>query len=260
MRYLWCTLSKKGIYLLPPILMAFFLFTGCAADRTNGLEKARALENMGTSLVLQNRYRAALEQFMKAVKIDPENPELHHNLALVYQELGEYNLSLQHFQKALALNPHFPEALNNMGVLYVQLKEWDRALQCFQDAADDILYKTPYFAYHNIGSVYFHKGQYLKAIENYQKALAVEPSYLQAYYDLASAYEAIHRDEEAIQTYHQILRIDPQSWDAHLDLAKLYIRLNRHQEAVKELETVIQQDPRSPMAEEAKRLLEKARD
>jgi Tfp pilus assembly protein PilF len=259
MYYLWCILSKKGNSLLPAIITVLCLFAGCATNRTNGVEKARALENMGTSLILQGQFRAALEQFLKAVEIDPENPELHHNLALVYQELGEYDLSLQHFQKALTINPKFSEARNNMGVLYVQLREWDLALQCFQKAVDDILYKTPHFAYHNIGSVYFHKGQYLKAIENYQKALRLEPTYLQAYYDLASAYEAINRMEEAIQTYQEIFRINPQSWDAHVYLAKLYVRLNMPQDAVRELEMVIKSDPRSPAAGEAKGLLDKIR-
>lgn len=257
----WWILSKKGMRFLPAVLIGLFLFAGCAVNRTNGVEKekAKALENMGTSLVLQGQYRAALEPFLKALEIDPENPEIHNNLALVYQELEKYDLSLKHFQRALHLDPKFLEAMNNMGVLYVQLGEWDLALHCFKKAAEDIRYKTPQFAYHNIGSVYFHKGQFQKAIEYYQRAIRLAPTYMDAYRSLASAYEALDRMEEAIQTYHQIFDIDPQSWDAHLNLGKLYLRLNRRQDAVKELELVIQSDPRSPISEEAKKLLDKVR-
>jgi len=146
------------------------LSAGCAITMSaTTKDKAAAMEEMGTSLVLEGSPREGLVYLLNAADLDPSSPSIQHNLALVYQNLGEYNLSLQHFQKAISLNPDFSEAFNNMGVLYSQLKEWDLAIQCFQKAASDILYKTPHFAYHNMGLVYFQKGEYTNAIENYQK-------------------------------------------------------------------------------------------
>ena len=79
------------------------------------------------------------------------------------RNIEEYDLALRHYNKAMKLRPNFSEAVNNMGTLYSRMKEWDKALECFQQAASDILYKTPHFAYHNIGLVYFYKGDYAKA-------------------------------------------------------------------------------------------------
>ena len=55
--------------------------------------------------------------------MDPNNPELSHEIALAYRDMGQYDLSLQYFQKTFRLNPDFPEARNNLGTLYILLKE-----------------------------------------------------------------------------------------------------------------------------------------
>ena len=243
------------------ILIIFTLFSllyaGCATDRGAGnAEKARALKGMGVSLILQGNLRAGLEQLLKAVELSPDDPDLHYEMAKVYYDLGEYQLSLEQFKKTLALRPDFSEALNSMGVLYVRMREWDLAISCFQKAANDILYKTPHYAYSNMGSVYLRKGDYQRAIKNYLEAVRIAPSYVVAYYDLASAYEAINSLEEAVSAYEKAVSLDPEFWSARFKLGKLYLSLDRPDDASAELEAVIGHDPRSPMAKEAKKLLE----
>ncbi|NIT04210.1 tetratricopeptide repeat protein, partial [Candidatus Saccharibacteria bacterium] len=48
-------------------------------------------------------WRKALKNLLQAEKLDPENPNIHNELGLVYMNLGEHPSSLQHFKKALAL-------------------------------------------------------------------------------------------------------------------------------------------------------------
>jgi Tfp pilus assembly protein PilF len=233
-----------------------FVFADCSGNRVAAeKERARAMEDMGISLVRQGNLRGGLQHLLKAVALDPKNADLHHSLALVYRDLGEYQLSLKQFKKCLALNPEFPEAQNNLGILYVRLEEWDAAISWFQKAADNILYTTPHFAYHNIGSVYFHKGEYLKAIENYHRALRSFPSYGEAYFNLACAYEAIDRWEEAVYAYERAINNYPEHPAAHLNLGKLYLRLSRRDEGAKELRMTIEVDPKGPFAREAKQVL-----
>ena len=99
---------------------------------------------------MQGNFREGLANLRKAVELDPKNAEIQHELALVYRNLGEYQLSLRHFKKALVLKPELSEAWNNLGTLYLLNEKWDEAIAGFQKASEDILYKTPYFAYHNI--------------------------------------------------------------------------------------------------------------
>lgn len=233
-----------------------FLSAGCAGTMKEKKEKATAMEDMGRSLVAQGDSREGLSYLIKAAELDPDNPEIEHDLALVYGDLEEYDLALRHYKKAISLKPNFSEAVNNMGTLYSRMKEWDKALECFQKAASDILYKTPHYAYHNMGLVYFYKGDYSKAVEYYQKALKLEPSYVNVYFDLASVYMALNRNEDAVEVYKKAATLNSQSRRADLSLARLYIKMARTQDAVDLLNSVIASDPRSQAAKDASQMLE----
>ena len=107
-----------------PIIIVFCCLasTGCAVNNyaeANKEQKARALEKLGLSYVAQGNLRAALKELLKAVELEPNNVDIHHELAMVYRDLGEYDSALKHFQKVLTLRPRFPEARNNLGSLYL---------------------------------------------------------------------------------------------------------------------------------------------
>ena len=245
--------NKKGILVL---ILLSILVTGCAENKALVKTKSQALENLGNSLIQQGDLRGGLEKLLQASRLDPENANIHNGLGLAYRDLGIYEKSIVHFKRALALRPEFPEAQNNLGTLYLLLKKWNLALDCFQKAVSDILYRTPHFAYNNMGLVYYNKGDYQKAIENYQKALKFFPSYSLCYENLALAYEAIKSFQAAIESYKKSIYHAPNYPTSHLYLARLYMRLDRNDEAVRELKLTIQIDPEGPYGNGAKRLLE----
>lgn len=240
------------------ILVIFFLLISlpnCANDIVSSKEKVRAIENMGLSLISQGNLRAGLEQLLKANELDPNNPDLQHELALVYRDLGEYDLSLTHFKSALDLKPIFPEAQNNLGTLYLILNRWDLAIEFFQKAIDNLLYKTPEIAYNNMGLAFYRKGEFRKAIESYKLALGEVPSYTSCYANLGLAYEAVNNTKAAVNAYESAVSIDPEFWAVRFNLGRLYIKLNRTSEAAKEFQLIIKSDPHSPLSQEAKNLL-----
>ena len=231
------------------------LLAGCTANKTSLKKKSQALERLGNSLIQQGDLRGGLEKLLEANKLEPENANIHNELGLVYRDLEAYQQSLIHFKKALALKSKFSEAQNNLGTLYLLLKEWNLALDCFQKAVSDILYKTPHFAYNNMGLAYYNKGNYQKAIESYQKALQTFPSYSLCYENLARTYEATNQWGLAIEAYKQSINYAPNYPTPHFNLARLYLQFNRNDEAVKELKVTIEIDPKGFYANEANRLL-----
>jgi type IV pilus assembly protein PilF len=247
-------ITITGIIILLPVI--FFL--GCAGTPvgTTGQDtNVRALRDMGTSLVRQGNLRAGLEYLLKALKEDPRNPDLNHELALVYRDLKEYQISLDYFKKALHLRSDFPEAQNNLGTLYILMEDWDKAIESFQAATGNILYKTPEIAYNNMGLAYYHKGDYEKAIESYQMALAAFPGYSACYLNLGLVYERLNRYEEAIQSYEKSARYGPEYPAPYLRLGRLYHRLGRTGDAVEILREFLSIVKEGPEAEEAQDLL-----
>jgi len=212
---------------------------------------------MGSSMAMDGNLRGALGKLLEAVKLDPDNVELNHQIAIVLRNLGQYELSLRYFQRTLTLNPKFSEARNNLGTLYLLMEKWDPAIACFKEAVSDILYRTPQYAYNNMGYAYYRKGDCDRAIACYKQALSSSPSYTLAHVNLARAYEAKGELEEAVAAYKNAVFYSPKDAAAHLGMAKVLSKQGNKSEAKKELDLTIWADPMSQESNEARNLLKK---
>jgi type IV pilus assembly protein PilF len=234
-----------------------WLFAGCAAG--NGqLQKERAMarEQLAFSFIQQGRFNEGIEHLQEAVKLDPKNVNLYHALALAYKELGAFPKARVYFDKTLKLKPDFSEAWNNLGTLYLTLREWDQAVSCFNNAVANLEYRTPHFAYNNLGLALYYKGEYRKAIESYEKALKSMPSYGVCYGNLGLAQEASGNRAAAIEAYEKAIRYDPGYPAAHFYLGRLYLNLDRGTEGARELKLAIDVDKEGTFAKEARILLD----
>jgi type IV pilus assembly protein PilF len=245
--------------IIPIAFLLSIACIGCAGTRstsnaTNN-DKARAFEDMGTSFIRQGNLRAALENLLEAEKLDPENADIKQELALVYRGLGEYQKAVEYFNQALKLEPRFPEAQNNLCGLYLLLKEWDSAIEYCQKAADDLLFKNPEFAYTQLGTAYFGRGNYDMAIVSFQQALKLAPEYSPAYLGLGYVYETINKWDWAIEAYKKSIIYNPDNANGYFRMGKLYQKMNREAEAQEALRHFLELVPEGPAAEEAKRLL-----
>ena len=70
------------------ILALVLLLTGCASDKPFREKQARAFRDRGERYLAENQTNTALEQFLKALEIYPEDPYLHYDLALTYDMNG----------------------------------------------------------------------------------------------------------------------------------------------------------------------------
>lgn len=240
------------------LIISILFLNSCATTTVSSNKndnKSRALRSLGYSLYQQGKAREGLVHLLDAEKVDPSNPDLQHELALVYQEIGENNLALVHFNKAVKLNPDFSEAYNNMGVLYSLTGESEKALESFNKAVSNILYSTPHFAYRNMGLVYYNKNEVNKAIQYYLKAIELAPGYVDSYFGLGTAYEKLERYSDAAAIYKKISSLLPASLEPRLSLAKLYIKAGQKSRAIQELNDLVESDPENPVALKAKELL-----
>jgi tetratricopeptide (TPR) repeat protein len=113
-------------------------------------------------------------------------PIAHNNLGVLYDGRGLHDEALEEYKKALAINPTFADALNNLGVAYKRKGSYDMAIQAYEKA----LARYPNFAEarNNLGLAYYTKGMYDQAVEQYEKALEINPSFAEAHYRLGLAH------------------------------------------------------------------------
>lgn len=60
----------------------------------------------------------AILQYVKAISLEPQNPDLHYNLAIEYLKTNQFMKASEAFKRVIQLNPKDKDAYYNLGVLY----------------------------------------------------------------------------------------------------------------------------------------------
>ena len=147
--------------------------------------EARKLNNFGVTSFHNGAYEMARDQFLQAVKLDPEFSEAYNNLGLAHTEIGEEEKATEAFKKAVELDPSL------------------------------------YAAYNNLGYIMYKRGNYEQAIEMYNEALGRSASNGPAYTNLGNAYYKLDRVEDARTAWTKALEIDPGNEKAKRNLKRL---------------------------------------
>ena len=242
---------------LAVIVALAFLVTGCATDKAYREKQARGYRDLGERYLANDQSSQALEQFLKAKEIYPDDPILHYDLALVYVEKRRFDKAESHLKEAIRLKPDYSDAYNYLGVLYYRKGEVDLAIESYKKALDNMLYVNPQFTHLNLGVAYLSRKDYRKAILHLEEAIRLVHNYVDAYNNLGRAYEGLGQYSKAKEYYKKALEFNPRYVNAYMDLGKLSYRLGERRQAKEYFIQVIRLGPNSEKAKEARGYLRK---
>lgn len=86
-----------------------------AADESDARKRARTRLQLASGYYERGQYEVALEEFKRAVQIDPSFADAYNIGGLIYLALGDKALAETHFQRAIALDPRDADAMHNLG-------------------------------------------------------------------------------------------------------------------------------------------------
>jgi tetratricopeptide (TPR) repeat protein len=129
------------------------------------------------------------DQLKKYYLIELENskkPTTYSNLSYIYQNENNPEKALEIVQKGRAKFPSDSKLMNDEINLFVVLKRVDEA----KDKMETALKSDPknVTLYYNLGTIYDKKGDDVKALENYNKAIELEPENYDANFNIAAYY------------------------------------------------------------------------
>lgn len=81
--------------------------------------------------IAEGKFREALEEYEKAIEIDPIVAIYYSNAATCYSRLGDYEKTLKLINEAIRLDPTFIKALYRRGVALMELKKFKEASEDF---------------------------------------------------------------------------------------------------------------------------------
>jgi tetratricopeptide (TPR) repeat protein len=88
------------------------------------------------------------------------------------------------------------------------------------------------------------RGEYKKALNYFQEAVATRPDDTNAWFGLGNCYIGLEKPEEAIAAYRQVIRTDPSNANAYYNLGLYYRQLGRYEAAVATFQDALDVDPK----------------
>jgi Tfp pilus assembly protein PilF len=226
---------------------------------TNGelKKQGEATRDVGEVYLLQGDYTAALNELLKAEKMNPDDPHLHNDLGLVYMAKDQLPLAIEHFKKAVDLKPDYAPARNNLGTAYLAMKNWDSAIICFNEVSSDLLYATPHYPLTNLGWAYYNKKEFALAEQFYKDALKRDPNFPIALRGLGLTYLATGKPRDAVSSFERAVKYSPVFPELFMDLAGAYAILKEYDKALLFYKKIVINAPESPLAVEAQKTIER---
>ena len=147
--------------------------------------------------------QSALEDWRHASALQPDSPLVVKLLGKIQMSLSRYDEAVQNFTKAVKLDPSDAQAWFFAGLAYLKVdNEADRALDAFLRAIE--LNPEPAEAYYWAGSIYMQrKHQSRQAIYYLEQAVSRAPTWGPANQLLIQAYRATGQDEKAASAAHR---------------------------------------------------------
>ena len=180
---------------------------------------------------------AKLENLLRKV---PENFEVHELLGLVYSAQSEDASANPHLEKAVRLNPNSPAAHTNLAANLVRLGMLDRAGEQFKKAVE--LAPRNYDTNHNLGEFYVRSKKLVEAVPYLERAQRIRPSSYDNGYDLSLAYLLTGQLAEARRQLQELLK-QKDSAELHNLLGEVEEKDGKFVEAANEYELAAHADP-----------------
>lgn len=161
----------------------------------------------------------AIEQYRRALALDPLNGNAHRYFAQTLIRLRQFPEAIRHLQIALRIDPldddacrHFGDALMLGGNAAEAEKAYRKALELNGENA---------FAHNNLAQLLMYAGRLDEALHHYGEAVRCRPNYASGHANLGVALAKSGRIDEAIRSYRTAIGLDPNHAAAHCNIALL---------------------------------------
>lgn len=132
-------------------------------------------EQMGDLYMARKDYRGAAGVYKKLADRNPQNPVYLNKLGIALHQQTALSLALKYYERASKVDPLYADAQNNIGTIWYQRKKYGKAIKAYQKALAINNEGIMPVLYSNMGYAYFGDKKYEQAIGAFRQALAMDP-------------------------------------------------------------------------------------
>ena len=166
---------------------------------------------------------------------------------VAYDMMGETDRAIDDFDTAIRLYPDYGKTYIYRGLTWAKKREFNRAILDFTEA----IRRDPgdaFLALSDLGNVDEEIGEHDRAIENYGRAIELNPGYVPAYYSRAGAYYAKGDYDQAIEDYGRAIWLKPNYSEAFNNRAIVYLAKGDVDKAIADFGAAIRLNPNNVKA------------
>ncbi|WFU23820.1 tetratricopeptide repeat protein [Bradyrhizobium sp. CB1717] len=147
--------------------------TAESAVSAGNVTEAQAHTAKAQSLAKSGETAAALDEYNRAVGLDPYNAQALYGRALIYQGNNQHDFAIADFSAASGLNPQKAEPLLGRATSYLALGKVKEAAADLDEASEADPHNAQVWTAR--GQAYERLGDRAKAVASYNKAVALRP-------------------------------------------------------------------------------------
>ncbi|MFW9804843.1 MAG: tetratricopeptide repeat protein [Candidatus Thorarchaeota archaeon] len=186
-------------------------------------------------------YRAAHEALEVAVELRPDEPEYHHRLAYIKEQLGDDKGAKAEYRKTLEIDASIARAWSSLALLHAKMDEYEEALQAADraeecDSQDPEVLMTKEILLSDVGI-------WDKAEHPLLKAVSLAPDNPETWLNLAIFLDRADRSGEAIPKVERAIELDPTSAILHNLLGMFLYNAGHYDSSKQALIHAIELDP-----------------
>jgi len=154
-------------------------------EKQNATSAAVSYTELGVEYLRQGDFQMSRTKLDKALELDPDLPQAHSTIALLYEEVGETKLAEKHYKKSLRLDPENSSSHNNYGQFLCSQGRYEKAGAEFMKAAKNPFYASPEIPLTNAGLCAKRIPDAEQAGEYFRQALEKDPKFAPALLQMA---------------------------------------------------------------------------
>ncbi|MCS6837738.1 MAG: tetratricopeptide repeat protein [Bdellovibrionaceae bacterium] len=182
-------------------LATLVLLGSCAHFSEERREKARLQFEIAMGYLESGSYPEALNHFLKAHELDPDDPHILNGLGLTYFHRGRVDLAKKHLLKAIKKKPSYTEAINNLSFILIENQQYAEAEKYIKRALQDLTYPKPATALLNLGYLNYKINKLEAAKRPVTQALQYDRDNCFGNHLLAKIYYAEHDFKNAARAF-----------------------------------------------------------
>jgi len=217
-------------------------------------KNAEAWVAWGELLTRKYKESDGIENYKKALEIDPKMPEARLNYAKNVSNTDAEKAE-ELFTEVIEVNPNMPTAHTFAATQFIESEQYEKAM----DSINKALAVNPQMAeaFSLAATSYYLQGNSAEFNKYKDRVLAANPQYSKLYYTLAESAVSVRLYKDAVAMAREALKINPRDWDAMTTLGINLQRIGQEQEGTEVLEAAFKGDPYNVWAGNTLNLLDR---